>query len=154
MEAFGVWYMWLAVALIALILEIFVSGFFIACFSVGALVTALAAALGAGIDGQLIVFAAATLAVIVFLRPFAIRYLHTSGKGSATNNDALIGRTGRVVTAIDNENMRGEVKVDGDIFPARSHKDTPIPVAADVKIVALESITLIVEPLSKEQARD
>lgn len=154
METFGVWYVWLAVALIALILEIFVSGFFIACFSVGALATALAAALGAGIDGQLIVFAAATLAVIVFVRPFALKYLHTGNK-TTTNNEALIGRTARVITAIDNENMRGEVKIDGDIFPARSHRGMPVPAAREVKIVALDSITLIVEPLAeKEPAQD
>lgn len=146
METFCVWYMWLAVALIALILEIFVSGFFIACFSVGALATALAAALGAGVDGQLIVFAAATLAVIVFVRPFALKYLH-AGNGTTTNNEALIGRTGRVVTAVDNENQRGEVKIDGDIFPARSKDGRGIPTGGEVRIVALESIILIVEPL-------
>lgn len=69
----------------------------------------------------------------------------------ATNQAALIGRIGRVVTAIDNQSMRGEVKVDGDIFPARSFAGEPIPAATDVKVEALDSITVIVSPWPEKQ---
>lgn len=147
MDALFVWYVWLAVALITLILEVFTSGFVIGCFSVGALVSAIVAVLGGGMNAQLIVFAAVTVGVFAFIRPFALKYLLRARNRVATNNDALIGRTGQVVTAIDNAAMRGEVRVDGDIFPARSHSGAAIPSGCDVRIVALESITLIVEPL-------
>lgn len=147
MDALFVWYVWLAVALITLILEVFTSGFVIGCFSVGALVSAIVAAMGGGMNAQLIVFAAVTVGVFAFIRPFALKYLLRARNRVATNNDALIGRTGQVVTAIDNAAMRGEVRVDGDIFPARSHSGAGIPSGNDVRIVALESITLIVEPL-------
>lgn len=115
MDALFVWYVWLAVALITLILEVFTSGFVIGCFSVGALVSAIVAALGGGMNAQLIVFAAVTVGVFAFIRPFALKYLLRARNRVATNNDALIGRTGQVVTAIDNAAMRGEVRVDGDI---------------------------------------
>ena len=108
---------------------------------------AIVAALGGGMNAQLIVFAAVTVGVFAFIRPFALKYLLRARNRVATNNDALIGRTGQVVTAIDNAAMRGEVRVDGDIFPARSHSGAAIPSGCDVRIVALESITLIVEPL-------
>ena len=72
MDALFVWYVWLAVALITLILEVFTSGFVIGCFSVGALVSAIVAALGGGMNAQLIVFAAVTDEVFAFIRPFAL----------------------------------------------------------------------------------
>ena len=58
MEYLFVWYVWLALALLTLILEILLPGFVIACFSVGAAVAAIVAAFGAGVNAQLIVFAA------------------------------------------------------------------------------------------------
>ena len=154
MENLFVWYVWLALALITLILEVFTSGFIIGCFSIGAAAAAVVAAFGVDTNVQLIVFAAVTVGVFAFIRPFAVKYLLRAKHRVATNNDALIGRLGRVVTAIDNENMRGEVKVDGDIFPARSHSGELIAAAHDVKVVALDSITLIVEPVEdREPAR-
>ena len=151
MESLFVWYIWLAVALITLILEILTSGFIIGCLSVGAVVAAIVAAGGGGTNAQLIVFAAVSVGVFAFIRPFAVKYLLRAKNKVATNNDALIGRTGRVITAIDNDNMRGEVKIDGDIFPARSHNGRPIAAAADVKIVSLDSITVIVKPAEENQ---
>ena len=93
MDALFVWYVWLAVALITLILEVFTSGFVIGCFSVGALVSAIVAALGGGMNAQLIVFAAVTVGVFAFIRPFALKYLLSARNRVATNNYALIGRT-------------------------------------------------------------
>ena len=55
MEYLFVWYVWLALALLTLILEILLPGFVIACFSVGAAVAAIVAAFGAGGNAQLIV---------------------------------------------------------------------------------------------------
>ena len=127
MEYLFVWYVWLALALLTLILEILLPGFVIACFSVGAAVAAIVAAFGAGVNAQLIVFAAVTLGVFAFIRPFALKYLMRNPKNRiTTNHDALPDRIGRVVTAINNESMKGRVKVDGDVFMARSADGMPI----------------------------
>ena len=151
MDTFFIWYVWLAVALIALILEVFTTGFIVACFSVGAVAAALTDVFGGGMNALLIVFALVTVGVFAFIRPFAVKYLLRSRHSVATNQAALIGRIGRVVTAIDNQSMRGEVKVDGDIFPARSFAGEPIPAATDVKVEALDSITVIVSPWPEKQ---
>lgn len=148
MEYLFVWYVWLAVALVALILEVLLPGFVIACFSVGAAVAAVVAAFGAGVNAQLIVFAAVTLGVFAFIRPFAIKYLMRNPKNRiTTNHDALPDRIGRVVSDINNESMKGQVKVDGDVFMARSSDGMPIPEGTDVKIVKVDSTILVVRPL-------
>lgn len=81
MDTFFIWYVWLAVALIALILEVFTTGFIVACFSVGAVAAALTDVFGGGMNAQLIVFALVTVGVFAFIRPFAVKY--RSGPGIA-----------------------------------------------------------------------
>lgn len=148
MECLFVWWVWLVVALLALILEILLPGFIIGCFAVGATVAAIVAAFGGGVNAQLLTFALVTIAVLVFIRPFALKYLFKDKKQRiTTNHDALPGRIGRVMSDIDNDAMKGEVRVDGDIFMARSFSGEPIKKDTDVKIEKIDSIILIVSPI-------
>lgn len=43
--------------------------------------------------------------------------------------------------------MKGRVKVDGDVFMARSADGMPISEGTDVKIVKVDSTILVVRPL-------
>ncbi|MDD4820421.1 MAG: NfeD family protein [Flavobacteriales bacterium] len=148
MEILFVWWAWLVAAIILLIVEILLPGFIVGCFAVGAVVAAIVAVFGAGVNAQIFTFAFVTLGVFIFIRPFAIKYLMKDSKHRVTtNHDALPGRIGRVISDIDNEAMRGEVRVDGDIFMARSLSGEPIKKDTDVKIEKIDSIILIVSPV-------
>ena len=66
-----------------------------------------------------------------FLRRYRIR----------VGPEAMIGTTGKVVSACDPE---GRIRLRGELWKARC--EVPVPVGAKVKVLALDGLTLEVEP--------
>ena len=136
--------MWALVSFICLILELMNGDFFIMCFAIGGVFAAIAAALGLGIYGQLLVFAIFSVLSLFFVRPFALKYLHHSGDERVSNADAVIGRIGTVSEAIEAGGY-GRVAIDGDDWKAVSLGGMPIAKGERVKVVSMDSIILTVE---------
>ncbi len=67
-------------------------------------------------------------------------------KTERTNAEALIGKTAKVLTEIDNVEAVGTVRVDGQIWSARSKEGGIIPVETEVMVRSIEGVKLIVEP--------
>lgn len=137
-----IWHYWAIVAIIFVVGEIFTSGFALVCFAVGSVGGAIAAAAGATIEWQLGIFAIATFVAFLAVRPLLKRL--SSKDQIQTNADALIGRTAKVVETIE-ENGRGRVAVDGDIWQAESDEKGDILVGEKVEIISRESIILNVK---------
>lgn len=142
--AANLWQMWAIVALLCLILELTNGDFYVMCFAIGALCTALMSAVGIGFYAQLFVFALFSVLCIFFVRPVAVRYLHGNCKERPSNADALMGRIGRVSEAIDG-NGYGRVAIDGDDWKAVSADGGPIALGQNVRVVGRESIIITVE---------
>ncbi len=91
---------WLWMTLVVLIIEIFTSGFFIGAFAVSTLVAALAAWLGLGRNMQLVVFAAASIAALIWVRPIFLRLLATGRTSREIGEELFIPPDGaRMVRA-------------------------------------------------------
>lgn len=138
------WQLWAVVAVLCLILELTAGDFFIICFSIGAVFAAVFAAFGAGFYVQLGVFALFTVLSLFLVRPFALRYLHRKDENRVSNADALIGRRGRVVEAIEAGGF-GRVQIDGDVWKAVTQDDEAVPAGTNVRVVDRESIIITVE---------
>lgn len=138
------WQLWALVSLACLILELTNGDFFIMCFAIGGVFSAVAAALGAGGVAQVIVFAVFTILSLLFVRPVALRWLHRGGDQRVSNADALMGRTGVVSEAIAAGGY-GRVAIDGDDWKAVSAGGGPVAMGSKVKVVGRESIILTVE---------
>ena len=134
------WQIWAIVAVICLILELTAGDFFIICFSIGAVFACLTDALGGGIILQLIVFA-------VFVRPFAVRFLHKGESNRVSNADALLGRKGRVVETVKADSF-GRVQIDGDIWKAVTNEQNDIPEGTNVRVISRESTIITVETIN------
>ena len=139
----NMWQMWVAFAIVCLILELTAGDFFILCFSVGAVFAAISAAIGLNGYVQLVVFALFTLISLFWVRPFAKRYLHKGGDARVSNADALIGRQGRVVETVKAGGY-GRVQIDGDIWKAITSSETDIPEGENVTVVGRESTIITV----------
>lgn len=137
------WQLWVIVCMLCLILELFSGDFFIMCFAIGALLSVVASVFGAGIYVQLAVFILVSILSIFFVRPIALKYLH-SKEGRLSNAEALIGRTGTVSTTIVAGGY-GRVAVDGDDWKAVSVDGTEIEKGMKVRIISMESIIITVE---------
>ena len=138
------WQMWAVIAVLCLILELTAGDFFILSFSIGAVCAAVCAVMGGGFYWQLASFALFTLISLFMVRPIALRYLHRNDEHRVSNADALIGRRGKVVEAIEGNGF-GRVAIDGDVWKAQTADDTPIPVGEYVTVVGRESIIITVE---------
>lgn len=138
------WQMWALVAIICLILELSNGDFYVMCFAIGAVCTAVASALGLGFYGQLLIFALFSVLCIFFVRPFALKYIHAGHKERLSNADALIGRVGRVSEPIA-EGGYGRVAIDGDDWKAVSVDGRALEHGLSVKVVGRESIIITVE---------
>jgi membrane protein implicated in regulation of membrane protease activity len=140
------WLVWLIVAAIATVGEILTLGFFLAPFAAGSLVGFVAALAGAGAAVQLILFALVTLLCFALLRPVARRHLRQPAQ-TRTNTAALIGRTAVVLEPIVNDEAVGTVRLDGEVWTARSYDaDETIEAGTRVQVVEIRGATALVSP--------
>jgi membrane protein implicated in regulation of membrane protease activity len=140
----NMWQVWAVVAVICLILELMAGDFFIICFSIGALGGLLTALLSDSLYLQLFAFAVFTVLALVYVRPFAKRYLHKGEDSRVSNADALMGRQGRVVETVKAGGF-GRVQIDGDIWKAITTGDQDISEGATVTVIDRASTIITVE---------
>ena len=143
------WTLWVIIAVVLFIAEIFVPGFWIASLAVGALGSALAAAFGLSLTYQLLAFAITATISFFFLRPFVVKYLYTGdGELVETNSNAIIGKTVTLLSSITTENV-GSVKIGSETWRAKTDDDSAIEKGTKVTVYAIDGATLIVEPETK-----
>ncbi len=140
------WHWWAGVALILLIAEIFVPGFFLLCLGIGCAGASITAAIGLGPAAQLIAFSALSLLAFFTIRPLLMKRFWKDN-GVKTNVDALVGQRGKVSQDFDPGLRLGRVAAGGDDWRAESVNDKPLRIGDLVEVVRVESNTVIVKPL-------
>lgn len=138
-----IWQIWLIAALVFVIIEIFTSGFAVACFSVGCVFGSILDACHLSTTWQFLGFAVGTFLAFVLVRPFVIKYLDkkTNSSNIKTNVDEIIGRNAVVTERIESEGF-GRVKIDGDDWKAQMEDGTSAEVGEKLKVVSQESVIL------------
>ena len=135
---------WFVVIIVAAIIEINTMDLTSIWFSVGALIAFIMAIVKLNVLGQIIVFLAISIILIISIRPIAKNYLKTNIIN--TNADRLIGKVA-VVTKEAQPGERGEVKIDGKFWLAVNKSETLIEVDDRVEVLAIEGVKLIVEKI-------
>ncbi|MBJ7353610.1 MAG: NfeD family protein [Thermoleophilaceae bacterium] len=148
------WIYWMIFAVVMAALELAVFSIFIfGPLAIAAVVTAIAASLGASIEIQLLIFIVLSLASGLALYPVARRSKENTPE-SATNVDALIGKEGRTLEEISEESL-GLIRFDNSNWTARPVDGQPkIAANTPVKVVSIAGATAIVEPLEKTSTPD
>ena len=138
-------YMWLALLFICIVIEFVTMGLTTVWFAGGALVSVIAAALGAKTWLQVVLFVVVSLALLFFTRPIAVKYFNKERFKS--NVEGLIGKQAIVVGEISNLEGVGQVTVGGQEWSARStDEDVRIPIGTVVIVKEVNGVKLIVEP--------
>lgn len=143
-----IWQIWLLIAAVFVVIEIFTIGFAVACFSVGCVFGAILAAFDLSLTWQIVAFAIGTFLAFVLIRPVVMKYLDkkTNDTHVKTNMDSIIGKTAVVTERIE-EGGYGRVKIDGDDWKAQTVNGLAAEVGEKVQIVSYESIILTVKKL-------
>ena len=138
------WVIWLIVAAIFGVGEIVTLGFFLAPFAGGALLAALVTALGAPGAVGWGVFVVVSVVLLLALRPIA-RSHRRQPPQLRTGTAALVGRTGMVVERIANDEGVGSVRIDGELWHARSYdEDEVIEAGKRVQVLEIRGATALV----------
>lgn len=105
----------------------------------------LCAALSAPVWLQITLFVVVSGVLLALLWPLAKKFLNS--KVTATNVDSVVGSVGRVTTDIDNVEARGQVKLGGMEWTARSTSGDPISVGTEVRVDRVEGVKVYVTPV-------
>lgn len=136
---------WLVLLVILLAVELATMGLTTIWFAGGSLAAFFVSLAGGSTMIQILVFLAVAVILLIFTRPFAVKYINRDRV--KTNADSLIGKTAVVTEAIDNLAGRGQVRVNGQMWTARTkNENQKIPADTKVKILEISGVKLIVEP--------
>jgi membrane protein implicated in regulation of membrane protease activity len=138
------WLIWLIAAVVFGVGEIATLGFFLAPFAGGALVAAIVTGAGAGAALGWATFLIVSVILLAALRPLA-RSHRSQPPRLRTGTAALVGRSGMVIERIANDEGVGCVRIDGEVWTARSYDDDEIIEAGKrVQIVEIRGATALV----------
>ena len=114
-------------------------------FVLGSVCAAITSIFTDSVPIQSAVFLVVSLIALVVTRPLVNKIRQKKGKTS-TNADRLIGKIGIVISDIGDVQKVGQVKVEGEIWTAKS-QSAPIAKDSKIKVLAIEGVKLLVEPV-------
>jgi membrane protein implicated in regulation of membrane protease activity len=136
------WVVWLIVAVVLAVGEVFTLGFFLGPVAVAAALAAVVAALGLGAEAQLATFLVGSLATLLVVRPVARRHLRTPAR-LRTGAAALVGSPAVVLERVDRHG--GSVRLRGEVWSARAFDDDrAIDPGAEVEVMEIDGATAVV----------
>ena len=133
---------WLSVTILLCIIEGMTFGLVCVWFAGGAVAALIMSAIGFNPFVQYVVFIVVSVLLLIFTRPILSKFL--ASRKTSTNSDRLIGKTGVVVMDIDPISATGQVKVEGQIWSAKTEDSTKIAEGTEVDITDISGVKLIV----------
>ncbi|UCE40600.1 MAG: NfeD family protein [Candidatus Aminicenantes bacterium] len=146
---FKIWWIWMAVAALFVVGEIFTQGFFLLWFGIGAAVAGILAILGLGVGWQLGAFVVVSGVLFVVSRRFAEKISKEQPQGIGA--DRFVGLEGTVLEEIDNVKNTGRVRVQKDEWRADSETGELIPEGEQIVVTRLDGTHMVVKIKREEE---
>lgn len=139
------WCFWLIAAGIFFIVEIATVGFLIFWLGIGALLAMITSFITDSIVIQTVIFVISSCILIPLTKPLADKFINK--KTIPTNSYSLIHKHGIVTIDINPIEASGQVKVNGEIWSAKSQDESVIPQGTEIEVINIDGVKLIVEPI-------
>ena len=140
------WWFWLAILVIAIIVEVCTDQLISIWFVPGAIVSIVLDLSSVSLIWQFIVFFVVSIIGITLGKKFLFKY--KSNDSCKTNIDAIIGEKCIVTEKVNTFAGCGQAKVHGQTWSCRGVSDEDVFVEGEVlKIVAIEGVKLIVKKI-------
>jgi membrane protein implicated in regulation of membrane protease activity len=134
---------WIVLGVLLAVAEIFTATLFLIMFAVGAFAAAGAAALGAGIGVQALVFAATSALTVFAARPVIKKHTALGADDTPMGSEAMEGSTALVLERVDADS--GVVKIDGETWRARCFDATQVIEPGErVRVMQVKGATAMV----------
>ena len=141
------WVFWLIAAGVFFIIEMATIGFLVFWLGIGSLLAMVTSFLTDSILIQTIVFVVTSTLLLIFTRPLVNKFIKTP-KEIKTNAYSIIGKKAIVINKINNIDGNGQIKIDGDIWSAKSFSDEDIPENTEVEIVDIDGVKAVVKKIT------
>ena len=135
--------LWLIVLVLTFVIEALTAGLVTIWFSAGALAALISSYFGIGFVYQIIIFIVVSAIALFITRPLVKNKLTKSH--TKTNADLVIGQQGIVIVEINQIEGKGQVKVGGKVWSARSLNSSTVPQNSLVTVEKIEGVHLIVK---------
>ena len=142
-------WVWVALVIIFALIEVFTLGLTTVWFAIGALVMVFLSLLPIKLPVQILIFLVISAVLLIFTRPLAIKKFRI-GK-EKTNVESLAGKHALVMKKIS-EFEKGEAKVNGQIWSARTEGNSEIAEGTKCEIIRVEGVQLIVKPVQEAES--
>ena len=143
------WVFWLIAAGIFFIIEMATIGFLVFWLGIGALLAMVTSFITDNIFIQALVFVITSTLLLIFTRPLVNKFIKIP-KEIKTNAYSIIGKKGIVISKINNIEGTGQIKMDGEIWSAKSATDKDIPENTEVEIVEIDGVKAVVKEASSK----
>lgn len=137
------WYFWLILAGIFVIAEIATVGFLIFWLSLGSLCAMLTSFFTDNIIIQTAVFVVTSVLFIFLTRPLAKKLAKTDNN-LVTNAFSIIGKKAIVIKEINPTLGVGQIKIDGQVWTAKSTNEEIISEGTEVLILNIDGVKAVV----------
>jgi membrane protein implicated in regulation of membrane protease activity len=139
----NIWWIWMILAAVFFVGEIFTAAFFVLWFGVGAVAAGILALAGAGLGWQFAVFIVISFALVAASRKFADRF--TKAQPPGIGADRFVGETCDVLEAIDNAKNTGRVRMNREEWRAESETGEILAPGMRVIVVRMSGTHLVVK---------
>ncbi len=140
---------WIVLLIVFLVIEFITVGLATIWFAGGALAALILAALGAGIAWQIAAFFIVSLLLLIFTRPFIVKYVKPNRV--RTNYESAIGKQVLIKEKVDNLAGTGTADLDGQEWTARMEDDAQtLEAGMRGEVVDISGVKLILRGIACE----
>lgn len=144
------WVFWLIAAGVFFIIEMATIGFLVFWLGIGALLAMVTSFVTDNIFIQALVFVITSTLLLIFTRPLVNKFIKIP-KEIKTNAYSIIGKKGIVISKINNIEGVGQIKIDGEIWSAKSATDEDISENTEIEIVEIDGVKAVVKEASRKE---
>lgn len=140
------WKIWLVLSGIFIIIEIINISFFMFWFAIGAFITMILSFFISNIAIQITVFIVSSTILLFATKPLVKKFFD-SNVSVKTNAYSIEGKVGKVTVDIEPIEGKGQIKVNGEIWSAKTEDNETIPKGTEVVVEKIDGVKAIVKPL-------
>ena len=141
------WQIWLIVAGVFLVLEIFTLGFLVFWLGIGCLLAALISLITDSILIQTSIFVLSSGLLIFATKPLVKKFAEKDN--AKTNVYSLSGKKAIVIEDIDWTTGSGQIKFEGQVWSAKTEEQVNIEKGTEVEIIKIEGVKAFVKPVQE-----
>ena len=142
------WQIWLIASGVFIIIEIFTVGFLFFWLAIASLLSMLVSFLTDSIIIQTTIFVISSAILIFATKPLVDKFAKKDK--TATNVYSIIGKKAIVIKEIDWASGKGQIKIEGEVWSAKTNEQVNIPKGTEVEIESIDGVKAFVKPINEK----